>query len=311
MGLLPTAAVVVLLGVALAPAARAQSKTLLSEDFEGGLGGWTTWPAGSPTWHLAPHGECGAISAMAACNNGAASCNHTFVGATKTGRMLESPEFPLGTGGPWIIEFDYRKSMDSSDVAWLDLLSDSGDGIFASVAGPLPDSDGVTHVSVVLPLDQWWWGQGGTLQFGITIDPAGNSGFGLMIDNVRVTNLQTWTDLGKAKPGSAGTPVLEGHGSLAPGEDNTLALTNAAPSSLATLVAGLTDLYWSFKGGTLVPKPQFLVPLPTSPTGEVLLQFVMPPGTPPNFDLYTQFWIQDAGASHGFSASNALYALWD
>src|SRR5262245_42319952 len=113
MGLLRTAAVVILLLVALAPAARTQSATLLSEDFESGLGGWTVQPIGAlPAWHLAPAGECGAITAMAACNSGAPACNYGFAGATTTGRLLESPEFPLGTGGPWVIEFDYRKSMD-------------------------------------------------------------------------------------------------------------------------------------------------------------------------------------------------------
>ena len=298
--------------VAAAAPAAAQSETVLLEDFESGLGAWTIDPPTAlPAFHAAPDGECGAVTTMAACNSGAPSCDHTFVGATKTGRQLVSPSFQLGNYGPWVFEFDYRKSMDASDKAGAEFLSGSGDGISFALAQSLPDSAGVTHVSVTKDLDEWWWGQGVTIEFGMLLDPPGNTGFGFMIDNVRVTNLLTWPDVGEAKAGSAGTPVLEGHGSLAPGSDNTLALANAAPSSMTTLVAGITDLYAAFKGGTMVPQPLVLLPLPSSPTGEVLLPFVMPPGAPGNTNLYLQFWIQDAGASHGFSASNGLAAFFD
>lgn len=302
-----TLGLALLLGLAVAAPAAAQSAIELFQDFESGLGAWTSTPTGAlPAFHLAPNGECGAVTAMAACNGGPATCDYTVLGATKTSRQLESPSFQIGEGGPWIFEFDYRKSMDAGDKAGVEFLSNSGDGISFAVAVGLPDEAGVAHVSVTKDLDEWWWDQSVTLQFGMLIDPPGNTGFGLMIDNVRVTNLQTWTDLGNAKAGSAGTPVLEGHGALEPGSSNTLALASAAPSSLATLVAGLDNLYANFKGGIMVPDPLIFLPMPTSPAGEILLPFVMPPGAPPNTDLYVQFWIQDAGASHGFSASNGV-----
>jgi len=118
-----------------------------------------------------------------------------------------------------------------------------------------------------------------------------------------------WTKLGGAKPGSLGLPQLSGAGALSVGSDNSLALTDASPSSSAILVFGLNELNAPFKGGTLVPAPLLLLPQVTTASGTVALPFVWPAGVPAGLDLYFQFWITDPGASHGLSASNGLRGL--
>jgi hypothetical protein len=117
-----------------------------------------------------------------------------------------------------------------------------------------------------------------------------------------------WTDLGFAKAGTNGVPHLAGSGPLTAGTANALLLTDAAPSTPATLVLGFSMLGAPFRDGTLVPLPQFLVPLATDAAGSATLPFAWPAGVPSGTVLYLQDWIQDAGASYGLSASNGLMA---
>jgi hypothetical protein len=120
-----------------------------------------------------------------------------------------------------------------------------------------------------------------------------------------------WTDLGLAKAGSAGTPVLSGSGPLTAGSANQLGLASAAPGAGATLVFGLSQVAAPFQDGTLVPAPLVLVALSTGPAGSASLPFAWPAGVPAGTELVFQFWIQDAGASHGLSASNGLLGVTD
>jgi len=115
-----------------------------------------------------------------------------------------------------------------------------------------------------------------------------------------------WTDLGAAKPGAGGAPEQLAAGALVAQATSMVALTGAAPSSLAVLCVGLDAVDLPFKGGTLVPAPTIVLPLPTGTTGAAGLPFTWPAGIPQHTAVYFQFWIQDAAASHGFSASNAL-----
>ena len=118
-----------------------------------------------------------------------------------------------------------------------------------------------------------------------------------------------WTDLGQGKPGSAGTPALDGSGPLSALSSNHLDLTSAHPSSPVTLVAGLQQLGVPFKGGVLVPNPLVLLPLVTDATGKVTLPFTIPAGVPAGSSLYFQAWISDPGASAGLAASNGLQGV--
>jgi hypothetical protein len=116
----------------------------------------------------------------------------------------------------------------------------------------------------------------------------------------------SWPELGFAKAGSFGPPHLTGAGSLVAGSSNLLGLTGASPATVATLVLGLVQLAAPFKGGTLVPAPALLLPLPTDAAGAAALPFTWPAGLPPGTEIFFQTWIPDAGASHGLSASNGL-----
>jgi hypothetical protein len=119
----------------------------------------------------------------------------------------------------------------------------------------------------------------------------------------------TWTDLGHALAGSAGEPHLAGTGTLIASQALTLTLTNALPSSSATLIVGLSSLNAPFKGGVIVPHPDVLIfGLPTGPAGTLPLTAHWPGGLPPSFTIYFQYWIVDAAGPVGLSASNGLGA---
>jgi hypothetical protein len=141
-----------------------------------------------------------------------------------------------------------------------------------------------------------------------------DNGTGFTTDEIRVGTTwasvlpakPTWTDLGFAKAGSAGTPVLSAFGPLSAGSFNQLDLVDALPSATATLVFGLSQVLAPFKGGTLVPEPSVLVPLALNASGGASLAFTLPPGVPSNTALHFQCWVADAGASHGLSATNGL-----
>ena len=115
-----------------------------------------------------------------------------------------------------------------------------------------------------------------------------------------------WTDLGQSLPGTSGTPVLAGSGSLAGGTLATLALTHAPSSSPALLVVGLNALNAPFKGGVMVPDLDVLVSLSTNAAGAITLNATWPSSLPSGTDVWFQWWISDAGGPSGFAASNAL-----
>jgi hypothetical protein len=67
-----------------------------------------------------------------------------------------------------------------------------------------------------------------------------------------------------------------------------------------------------FLGGTLVPDiagPSITLLFLTDNHGEVTLDSIWPPGIAAGFDLYLQFWIEDAVAPSGYSSSNALHGV--
>lgn len=121
-----------------------------------------------------------------------------------------------------------------------------------------------------------------------------------------VTDVPTWVDVGSAKAGLTGLPVLTGTGDLSANSANQITLVNARPSSTANLVVGITTLGAPFKGGTMVPDPILVLALPTSAAGQTALPFTWPTGVPAGFPIWFQFWIEDAAASFGLAASNGL-----
>ena len=115
-----------------------------------------------------------------------------------------------------------------------------------------------------------------------------------------------WQSLGHALAGVDGKPVLFGAGTLGPGSGNSLHLTHGKPGGVANLVVGATLLMAPFKGGTLVPQPLLVVPLPIPPSGQLALPFTWPAAAPSGFSLFMQAWTADVAAVAGFAASNGL-----
>jgi hypothetical protein len=297
-----------LLALALAPEGRAQPQTLFSEDFESGLDGWDSSSEG--LWHVAPDGECGAVTAMAACNNGPASCDYQSGTGEPVYTFLRSPTFYLNGTPPWTFRFDYLKDSDAAgDLAAVSLYLSNGDEIEAPFHVPVPDAATPQQIVLMNSYNEVWWGESVRLVFWFDTDEVGNLGSGWMIDNIVVTSAGAWDDLGEAKPGSAGTPSLAGTGTLEQNTTNVLTLTSARPDALAALFFGLSTLHAPFKGGVMVPKPLVTIPMPTDPWGAARLPFGIPSGVPGGTNLYFQAWIPDPGASSDVAASNALVGI--
>lgn len=119
-----------------------------------------------------------------------------------------------------------------------------------------------------------------------------------------------WSDLGFAKGGALGDPLLYGNGPLTSGSASEIVLENAPPSSLAVLFIGLNQGNAPFKDGTLVPVPILLqINLFSNPAGGVTLPFVVPAGLA-GFPIYFQYGLDDATATKGVGLSNAIEAAF-
>lgn len=118
-----------------------------------------------------------------------------------------------------------------------------------------------------------------------------------------------WFDLGFAKQGTNGLPVLDGVGPLTAISENALRIRNAKENASVDLWFGLVPVYAPFKGGTFVPLPQFKITLVVDGNGELDLPFTWPAGVPAGVELYWQGWVADAGATKGLAATNGLLSV--
>ena len=91
-------------------------------------------------------------------------------------------------------------------------------------------------------------------------------------------------------------------------EEGGVELTGAAPSALATVVLGVSELSVPVKGGVLVPSPDVLLPLATDGNGELAFVLSWPAGLT-GVPLHWQAWVSDATGPAGFSASNGLRSV--
>lgn len=88
-----------------------------------------------------------------------------------------------------------------------------------------------------------------------------------------------------------------------------LAVTGALPNTTSWLVMGITQLGAPFKGGTLVPNPDWIFAgFPINGLGQFNALFLWPVGIPGGIDSFYQFWITDGGVSNNLSATNGLRA---
>ncbi len=116
-----------------------------------------------------------------------------------------------------------------------------------------------------------------------------------------------WANLGNTLAGSNGEPELAGLGSLQGGSLVTLSLTTAKQGAYAFLVSGFSEISAPFKGGIIVPHPDFVSPQQrTGPTGQIVASGVWPTGVPSGFATYFQWWVQDSAGPKGYAASNAI-----
>jgi hypothetical protein len=152
--------------------------------------------------------------------------------------------------------------------------------------------------SVVLSAD--------TLIVGAIFDDIGSAEDAGSAYAFRLSPEGDWTDLGLGLSASTGVPMLAGAGPLLAQLPVTLDLSQAKSVAFAPLVIGLSDLSAPFKGGVMVPSPNFIFPLFTNFFGEATFGGLWPPGVPSGFTTYFQWWISDPAGPQGYAASNAI-----
>jgi hypothetical protein len=119
-----------------------------------------------------------------------------------------------------------------------------------------------------------------------------------------------WQDLGLAKTGSRGDPVLCGGGALVPQSEVLWHLERGAPAQPSLLCLGFNRQDQPLLGGTLVPGPVVATLLQVSDgNGRATWRTTMPASVPSGIPVYAQAWLLDPPASQGVAASNAVRAV--
>lgn len=204
---------------------------------------------------------------------------------------------PLITGQTTLVVVKISKNVSGAGLnyrMYLDPQIGSGEPSFPAVSYGVPV---VTALPTSLSIDN------GT---GFSTDEIR---VGLTWSSVLPAETSAWTNLGFAKPGSNGAPALNGVGSLAANVQMAVILTGAKPNANAWLALGTDVINLPFLGGILVPNPQFVLPQVTDGNGSARVQKLWPVGYPVGIPISFQYWIQDAGATFGFSASNGIQAV--
>ena len=123
----------------------------------------------------------------------------------------------------------------------------------------------------------------------------------------RTDSPPTWSDLGGGLAGTTGTPTMTGSGQPSAGQAVALDVTSALPFAPAFLIFGLAELSAPFKGGTLVPTPDLILPgLNVASDGSLSLASTWPAGIPAGIPLVVQLWISDNGGPFAYAASNGV-----
>ena len=114
-------------------------------------------------------------------------------------------------------------------------------------------------------------------------------------------------DLGHQLKGTfLGYPIQVAQGSFVGGTPFSFQLTHGPKSGIVYHVLGFSVINAPFKGGTMVPKPDFLSgPWVTNSAGKLNLAGNWPMGAPPGLEITAQFWFA-APAVAGFAASSAV-----
>ncbi len=113
-----------------------------------------------------------------------------------------------------------------------------------------------------------------------------------------------WRDLGLA----LGAARLTGSGTMQPSTSIALSVTGAVPLAPGALAIGLARFDALLLGGTLVPIPQFVLPLTTDAAGRFTLKLPWA-GVATGTRFYIQAWVADPSAPQAWGATNALEAI--
>jgi len=123
--------------------------------------------------------------------------------------------------------------------------------------------------------------------------------------NHTYTDGEPFQDLGGALVSAGLIPTQLYTGDLGPGESIQVRLVNAAPSVAAYWIAGLERVDQPFSGGVLIPSPDVVRgPFFTDTAGQLTVSGSDLPAL--LRDVYTQWWMVDAFAPIGMSASGAV-----
>ena len=120
---------------------------------------------------------------------------------------------------------------------------------------------------------------------------------------------QDWTNLGADLAGAGGSPRLLASGPLSAGATVQILLKDALANSTAQMIIGVANVSLPFFGGTLVPSPNLVIPLPTGPEGEIAIGTTYPAGVVAGVPIYLQCWVIDPSGPLGLTASNAVNAI--
>ena len=149
----------------------------------------------------------------------------------------------------------------------------------------------------------------GALDFALAItEPFGGGSFNTHHISVLTNKGGAWTNLGHGLAGSHGTPTFVSTGTLTAGSTVEHHLDDALMNGLGWFVIGLGNLSAPFKGGLLIPTPDFLFPIPLDGAGKAEVIATWPAGVPSGAQVWYQWWIADSAGPVGWSTSNGLRA---
>jgi hypothetical protein len=120
-----------------------------------------------------------------------------------------------------------------------------------------------------------------------------------------------WDDVGGNLPFGPGLPEpsLAAQGQLVAGHSIGIALSHMQQFQPTILIVGISALDAGFKGGTLWPSPDLVIPgLVTGGSGGFSLATTWPASVPTGFSIWAQSWAPDSGVPQGFCASNGVHA---
>jgi FG-GAP repeat len=125
---------------------------------------------------------------------------------------------------------------------------------------------------------------------------------------VQVFSGDFWLPVGGGVGGAAGAPHFLTEGEPLAGSPVSFSLTGALPGAPALLIVGSSAIMAPFKGGTLVPNPDWLTTLfAVGFDGSLTFAGTWLPGPAPGMDLYFQWWVADPTAPHGWASTEGVH----